>query len=498
MSQLSKFYVPPEGKDTFWELLPQRDAFFSAWDGTIDKSLDGTGLPDSPFLIKTAAQLAGFADIVNSGNNSAYARLMTNIDLRNIEWRPIGNIRDIPKFAGFFDGNGYVIKNLKVTKASGAAGFFGAASGSYICNLIILDAYIYAENNKYAGILLGYNRGIVINSHSEGMLKGKNIIGGGIGLNEAAEIVKHSGSSTDIIGENNIGGFIGLGNRPGFIYRCYSNGVVNSKGDGVGGFIGVTINFQGIPSILYSVASVDVSGEKYIGGFAGTVGPYSEVFNCYSTGDVEGSIGAGGFVGLNRGFISHSYSSGNVKGLDSVGGFIGEYYHKPKNEDKLTEIEDKDIVDKYRNKLGRVISCGWLQGDATSNNKLPNIGKGLIDDEKLNIKSISDIETLESNISIEAYQRCDPQKYKASSIVYLKTRESKGIILDTGVNKPSIISVSPENIGGTSIIYLGNRIGILGSTESEEYNGLITVSYVTDSSLILKKQFRLFIGEIVE
>lgn len=208
---------PLEGNDTFWEKLPQRDEFFSVWDGTLDKSLDGTGLPDSPFLIKSAAQLAGFADIVNSGKNSSYTRLMTNIDLGSIEWNPIGNSRDMPKFNGFFDGNGYVIKNLKVTKASGAAGFFGVAESSCICNLIIEDAYIDAKNAVYSGILLGLNGGIVINSHSKGVVRGNDIVGGGIGENLWAEIVKHSGSSVDVLGESYIGGFIGMGTHPGIV-----------------------------------------------------------------------------------------------------------------------------------------------------------------------------------------------------------------------------------------------------------------------------------------
>lgn len=56
------------------------------------------------------------------------------------EWMPIGRA-DEP-FTGIFDGNGYIIDNLTVTKKTGDMGFFGAAKGAVIKDLILENANI--------------------------------------------------------------------------------------------------------------------------------------------------------------------------------------------------------------------------------------------------------------------------------------------------------------------------------------------------------------------
>lgn len=54
------------------------------------------------------------------------------------EWVPIGS-PDEP-FTGIFDGNGYTIDHLTVTKKTGNMGFFGAAKGAVIKDLVVEHA----------------------------------------------------------------------------------------------------------------------------------------------------------------------------------------------------------------------------------------------------------------------------------------------------------------------------------------------------------------------
>lgn len=54
------------------------------------------------------------------------------------EWVPIGS-PDEP-FTGIFDGNGYTIDHLTVTKKTGDMGFFGAAKGAVIKDLVVEHA----------------------------------------------------------------------------------------------------------------------------------------------------------------------------------------------------------------------------------------------------------------------------------------------------------------------------------------------------------------------
>ena len=55
------------------------------------------------------------------------------------EWTPIGS-PDEP-FTGIFDGNGYIIDNLTVTKKTDDMGFFGAAKGAIIRDVILDNIY---------------------------------------------------------------------------------------------------------------------------------------------------------------------------------------------------------------------------------------------------------------------------------------------------------------------------------------------------------------------
>ena len=83
---------------------------------------DGSGSADDPFVIKTAAQLAGFAESVDSGENylGKYIVLDADIDLSDIEnWNPIGaegaaskNLDKI--FAGDFNGKGHIIRGMNI------------------------------------------------------------------------------------------------------------------------------------------------------------------------------------------------------------------------------------------------------------------------------------------------------------------------------------------------------------------------------------------------
>ena len=99
------------------------------WDGDIDIEWVGEGTKDNPYLITSAAELAGLAQKVNGGEtySEKYFKLTTDIDLNNREWTPIGNI-DVtarllndpsygePKnpFGGNFNGDNHVISNMSL------------------------------------------------------------------------------------------------------------------------------------------------------------------------------------------------------------------------------------------------------------------------------------------------------------------------------------------------------------------------------------------------
>ncbi len=71
------------------------------------------------YILDTAAELLGFATLVDGGNTFAgkTVKLGADIDLKYAEWEAIGS-KDHP-FSGSFDGQGHTISNLKITKEVG-------------------------------------------------------------------------------------------------------------------------------------------------------------------------------------------------------------------------------------------------------------------------------------------------------------------------------------------------------------------------------------------
>ena len=128
-----------------WAGADAEDGIDTSWYNTTDKT----------FEIKTAAQLAGLAKLVNDGTaefSGKTIKLVEDIDLDNREWTPIGNENenwDGYAFKGTFDGDGHTIRNLNVPDTA-LPGLFGRITG-VIQNLIVLGE-VHAGNiaaNEY-------------------------------------------------------------------------------------------------------------------------------------------------------------------------------------------------------------------------------------------------------------------------------------------------------------------------------------------------------------
>lgn len=257
----------------------------SVWDGnSIDTSFSGSGTKASPYQITSAAELAGFAKLVNEGNSYSrkYFLLTDDVDLQNHQWTPIGyaastdlfQYRSKP-FEGTFSGDGHVISNLYINSPdSNCLGLFG------------------------------------------------NIL--------AAEITDVGVINVDIRGKTGVGGLVGYmhGHNMDFVKRCYSSGKV--EGDScVGGLVGCIRQDK----IFDSYSTAQVSGTECVGGLVGWMNP-GTITRCYATGDVSGSKSAGGIAGtvggLSNSALLYSYLTDNVAfnqhvtGNEHVGRIAGE------------------------------------------------------------------------------------------------------------------------------------------------------------------------------
>lgn len=134
------------------------------WDGTVDTSWYND--TDTEFTLTTAEQLAGFAKLVDGGNNFAgkTVKLDKDIDLASLPFNPIGHSANGQSFNGTFDGQGHTISNMyeqsNLDSNNGGwkyegeyYGLFAYTNGATIKNVTIADAYISSGRNEAAGVV---------------------------------------------------------------------------------------------------------------------------------------------------------------------------------------------------------------------------------------------------------------------------------------------------------------------------------------------------------
>lgn len=148
------------------------------------------------FIIYTAAELAGFANLVNNGTDfsSKAVKLGDDIDLVDYEWTPIGT--DTYSFKGTFNGDSKTISNLKINKPTESyKGLFGVVgTGTVIQNLQMVDVNItgYGWLGSVAGFHKNSSTLIIDNVDVTGLtLNGHRMIGGILGQS-------YNGGTTEI------------------------------------------------------------------------------------------------------------------------------------------------------------------------------------------------------------------------------------------------------------------------------------------------------------
>lgn len=125
-------YISMRNQNNLSEVLIYRRSPFKShddsvirWDGTsIDTSwYDDAKSNATVYYIQNPDQLAGFSKLVSNGVDFAgkTIKLVSNINLNNKKWAPIGYPRNVDgsrnPFRGIFDGCGYAIYNLAIIAA---------------------------------------------------------------------------------------------------------------------------------------------------------------------------------------------------------------------------------------------------------------------------------------------------------------------------------------------------------------------------------------------
>ena len=244
------------------------DMFFYDIDSiAIKKYAGGTGEPNDPYQIATAADLIALgedpndydkhfiltADIdldPNLPGRKVFDKAVIAPDMNDANWEFDGT-----SFTGVFDGNGHTVSRLAIT------------------------------GGRYLGLF------------------------GGLGEWNINADVRHLGLvDVNIAGGDYLGALAGISYSASVVAQCYSTGAVSGKGY-IGGLVG---DNHGTVTQCYSTAAVFGAGtsQGYDGGIGGLVGEnFGTLADCYSIGPVRcdcpysfvhGRTPVGGLVGINR------------------------------------------------------------------------------------------------------------------------------------------------------------------------------------------------------
>jgi hypothetical protein len=201
----------------------------TSWDGTADT--DWYNASQNTFTLTTSEQLAGFASLVNNGNNFSgkTINLSSDISLSNRAWTPIGNAI---YFNGTFNGNGYVIKNFSINSVNSQNGLFRQLnSNGTIRNLGVASSDI--TGHTYVGGLVAYNYGSIINCYSRASVSGDSYVGGLVGFNQGS--ISYSYSAGTVTANYYVGGLVGENGASGSVSSSYyDSGISNQNDEGKG------------------------------------------------------------------------------------------------------------------------------------------------------------------------------------------------------------------------------------------------------------------------
>ena len=348
------------------------------WDGSSKAQPSGSGTAASPYKLGTAAQLAWFADTVNSGSRSACAVLTADIDLNGQEWTPIANSGVNNGYTGTFDGQGHVIHGICVTTgvSSRPQGLFGIIARTGTVRNVKAAGRVLVRQSSGAGLIAGENNGVLYNCEASAFLKNSYNAGstgssvgniGGIAGHMAAGYIENCRAyglflaNPESYDEGNlvnssmlcqIGGIVGgMGasqEKDGCLVRycenhlqidCYTFTYGNSSpcGYAIGGIVGGS----GIGKVRECVNRAAVTGGYDVGGIVGPATPgegasfsaaYVENRGTVRSGSsTAGGRGAGGILGkagsekttggssqyVGDVSLTHAYNSGAVSAAAS-------------------------------------------------------------------------------------------------------------------------------------------------------------------------------------
>ncbi len=280
-----------------------KQASADEWDGSIATGFGGgSGSEADPYLIYTAEELAYLAQSVNAGTtySGKYFKLMNDIDLKGLEWTPIGkstlNNQSSPNplyfsytFRGNFAGSGHKIFNMAILHNNTSfTGLFGTVVDGSVSHLGIENATIKAVVGSGYRSKVGALAGTICNA----TISNCYVINADI----SNDAISKPSSTAALIGLASYG-------KGSSISNCYVTGSV--QGDGhvsmiLGGIYSTAVYIEN----CYATGTATISGENSntaisIGSIVGYISRVAYISDCFFDGTISNtaSISSGTISG---------------------------------------------------------------------------------------------------------------------------------------------------------------------------------------------------------
>ena len=277
----------------------------------------------------------------------------------------------IVTFGGIFDGKGHTINNFNYKGSASYTGFFAyIQEGATVKDLNIIGKVDTQSSQVVVGGIAGENSGIIENCSFNGIVSGKDYIGGIAGINRLNGLIKKCSFKGMLSGVHFSGGI--AGENIGNILNCVNEGRINTSESDTSISID-DINIENYISILNNdsdnpdKASTD-NGIIDTGGIAG----YSTgvIQNCINNGEIgyeHIGYNIGGIVGRQSGYINDCINNGTVHGRKDVGGIAGQaepYISIDLSKDIAYQLSQN--IEQLRESIDRILSDAGEESDTIS------------------------------------------------------------------------------------------------------------------------------------
>ena len=235
----------------------------------------------------------------------------------------------VPTFGGTFNGNGYIISGINVSKNGSYLGVFRyIQKGGKITSLNVKANIVPNGSKSFIGGIAGENSGIIEQCTFDGTVKGENAIGSIAGSNTGNGQIVACTSSGNIVGENSTGGIVGK--NDGLILSCTNNASINTVYEEKKNDISDIETDSGAVIENYKNKKEEteeetVLGHSDTGGIAGyTSGVIQGCTNNADVGYKHVGYNVGGIAGRQSGYLLGCQNFGFIQGRKDVGGIVGQ------------------------------------------------------------------------------------------------------------------------------------------------------------------------------